>query len=104
MARVNYDEDGRPEVPDRMWDVAEEENLQVVHVDIRDGEDVRLSPAFACVVPFLPRPGDRIRLEDGRAAMVTQVEFVVGRRHGELCLYPEVVADPFSDDAPRESS
>jgi hypothetical protein len=75
---INYDPDGRPVIDGGLVRQAKEAGMQIVFVvcdepEAKVGDDMGVS--FAAVVPFLPRPGDMIWLEDGTKCQVRQVIF-----------------------------
>jgi len=108
---INYDPDGKPNFSDEMLKDAERCRLHPVNVICDEpnacvGDETGIS--FIALVPFIPREGDRIHLEDGRSCEVKRIchKVVVGRNsEGQaksIRLVPNVVAYLISDEKSDE--
>lgn len=77
---TTYDPDKRPEVTDEQLEQAEAMGFQIVNV-LCDEPEAKVGDqtgvAFLVATPFIPRPGDYIRLEDGGKCQVQRVDHVV---------------------------
>jgi hypothetical protein len=94
---IQYDPDKFPEVTPEQFRVAGELNLHVVviHCDEPDAEvGDPAGVSFVTLVPFLPRVGDRIYLEDGSVCEVRGAVFklVSNGEIGASFLTPNVKA------------
>ena len=98
---VNRDPDRVPKATEAMIRWAKETNQQLVHVICDEpgavvGDQVGIN--FFAIVPFLPRSGDRITLENGRVCEVKLTLFSVARLPDPasgsevIALIPNVVA------------
>ncbi|MCH8823212.1 MAG: hypothetical protein IH984_06845 [Planctomycetes bacterium] len=98
---INYDPDAKPEVTKEMLEEAEELRLQLVNV-ICDEQGAKVGDpdgvTFIALVPFLPRTGDRIELQDGNMCEVKRTYFRVVQSNSDsgqimsIKLHPTVVA------------
>ena len=92
---TNYDPDGVPTLSPALAAHALESNCHVVHFicdepNAKEGDAGGVS--FFTSTPFIPRRGEKIKLEDGRYCVVQNTGFVVAR-HGEITtLVPNVYA------------
>ncbi len=92
---VNYDPNGKPEVSADMINLARDLGLQVVNVICDEGGAQvgdHTGVSFIAMTPFLPRPGDRIALEDGRICQTKCAFFKLSRMTGYIGLVPTVYA------------
>ena len=98
---VNRDPDGRPEVTPAMARRARDMGYHIVNVMCEEpgakvGDETGIS--FLALVPFLPRAGDRIALENGRSCQVVRAYFKVTKTVGadgaadSILLVPNVLA------------
>ena len=98
---VNRDPDGLPMLTDTMCRHAKELGLHIVQI-ICDEDRAEIGDqtgvSFFALVSFIPRQGDRIKLDDGRTCEVEKVYFKIARhkdRNGKdesLMLMPNVYA------------
>ena len=98
---INYDPDGKPNLSNEMLEEAERCRLHPVNV-ICDEPNACVGDAsgisFIALVSFIPREGDRINLEDGRACEVKRIfHKVVAIKNSEgqaksILLMPNVYA------------
>ena len=101
MNKVNRDPTGFPPVGADLIQQAKAENYQIVHVVCAqyEGNDEHGScVSFMAMTPFLPRPGDKIQLEDDQFCIVTRVYFKVGRLGENFALVPTVYAARYLHD------
>lgn len=97
---INYDPDGKPEITREMTQLATALRMHIVHVicdepageEGEEGDPAWAGVSFAAVMPFLPRVGDEIRLEDGKTCRVERVIYRVFTRDGCVCANPNVYA------------
>jgi hypothetical protein len=98
---INYDPDGAPDLDPAMSREAERLGMHIVHVVCdKPGAKVggQTGVSFYAIVPFIPRAGDRIGLEDGKVCVVKGVIFgVVSREAADgggtvTIMVPNVVA------------
>jgi hypothetical protein len=94
---ISYNPDRTPHSDPSLFDEARAEGMQVIEViceeeGARAGDPTGLS--FAAIVPFLPRIGERLLLQDGKVCVVRDVIWRFGehRPSGSLLLSPFVVA------------
>jgi hypothetical protein len=93
---ISKESDGKPQLPPGMVSQALAEGSHVAHIlcdepgaKVGDGGSV----SFWAIVPFLPRAGDKIKLENGKYCVVHRAYWSVVRTQGDfLRLVPNVVA------------
>jgi len=77
---IEYDPDKKAEVTAEIVKAAERYRLHIINV-LCDPPGAKIEDqtgvAFISLSPFLPRPGDKIDLEDGRVCKVKGVSFQV---------------------------
>ncbi len=98
---INYDPDETPDITPEFIDECKRQNLHVVSI-ICDEPGARVGDAegvsFVAKAAFIPRPGDRIQLQDGRLCDVKSVAFKVVTEHNtsgkakSILLVPNVIA------------
>src|SRR5262245_12442188 len=98
---VNRDPDGKPQVTEAMLQRARELRYHLVNV-ICDEPGAKVGDhtciSFIALVPFLPRSGDRITLENGRTCEVRTAYFKVVKAEDDvgsadaILLMPNVIA------------
>ena len=93
---ISRDPDGIPEIDMKLIQEAEQGRWQVLHV-ICDEEEAEVGDesglAFWALAPFIPRSGERIRLQDKTFCVVADVIWrTVKRKTGSFLLVPTVYA------------
>lgn len=101
MSKLSRDPDRTPEIPASMFREAEALGFRIVNI-VCDEHGAKPGDAgalnFAAMVPELPRAGERITLEDGRACEVNRIYWKTVARRGKdghvesIALMPTVVA------------
>lgn len=71
--------EAHPEISDELSHLAARTNQHVVQVVCEDPHDRRAATTFVAAMPFLPREGELILLEDKRTCLVKQVAYSVVR-------------------------
>jgi hypothetical protein len=80
MMLVNRDPKGKPLITEAMVLRAKEMGLQLAAIYCADTEveiEDEMGISFIALVPFLPRAGDRIALENGRVCEVQKAFFKI---------------------------
>lgn len=82
---VSHHGDEVPNVSEEMISKAEELGWPIVRIicDDKAADGSSSSVSFAAITQFLPRAGDVIQLEDGKACIVKNAFFNVGRTPDE---------------------
>lgn len=99
---LNYDPDGVPPLTPNIVQLAEKMGFHPVHF-VCDEQHAKVGDhtgvSFWGIVPFLPRKGDRITLEDGNHCIVQKSLYRVSDADGVKCLIPTVYAIRVSTDS-----
>jgi hypothetical protein len=94
---VNRDPDAEPELTDAMIQRARETGYQSIYV-ICDERGAKVGDigaiSFVALVPFLPRKGDRIFLENGRTCEVQNACYKVFKTRDKFGTADSIVLTP----------
>ena len=92
---ISYDPDKTPKLSQEMIEEAEKSRLHIVHV-ICDEPGATVGDiagvSFAALVPFIPRVGESITLQDGSVCKVDEILWSVVTIRGLPALVPNVSA------------
>lgn len=91
---IEYDSSVVPRISEKMRELAAELNLQIILVHCVDSD--RLGVSYPAMVPFLPRRGDVITLQDNVDYRVTRAFFSTSMVDGFPALTPNVFATGIS--------
>ncbi len=90
MALINRDPDKKPDIPDGMLRKARERGECVFSLAIDDGDDIA---HFFAMSPFRPIVGDKIKTEDGKWCVVSDVCLVSTMTDNGVRLLANVFAE-----------